>query len=60
MGFLRVVLTVALLFVGFFVISAVLSLLIKVAFLALLAAGVYFLLTRSASRDRYRWDFRKK
>jgi len=60
MGFLRVVLTVALLFVGFFVISAVLSFLIKVAFLVLLAAGVYFLLTRAASRDRYRWDFRKK
>ncbi|MCY0876530.1 MAG: hypothetical protein OWT28_09725 [Firmicutes bacterium] len=52
----RIALTLVLLFVGFIVVSAVLSFLIKVAFLILLAAGVYFLLSRAVTSDRHRYD----
>lgn len=58
--FLRLVFTAVLLFVGFVVIGAVLSILIKLTVLVLMAAGVYYLLTRSSRNDRTRANWWRK
>jgi len=58
--FLRLVLTAVLLFVGFVVIGAVLSILIKLTVLVLMAAGVYYLLTRSSRNARTRANWWRK
>lgn len=56
----RIVMTIFLLFIGFIVVSAVLSFLIKIAVLIVLAAGAYFLLSRAVMGDRHRYDHWRK